>query len=166
VVRCFLFKNPNNVIARENTTLSTPLNYAARYGHFDIIKQLIATAKELKREGTLGMTMEEFVNWKDVSWYRPLYLASCYGHTAYARLLLDNGACINCCSTLNGETPLVGAIRSGSVDCVRLLLERNASVGPFNKLGETPLSVAESQGNQEICALLREYVERSNKEEV
>ncbi|RYX82549.1 ankyrin repeat domain-containing protein [bacterium] len=41
-----------------------------------------------------------------------------------------------------GQTPLFGAVRTGKIDVVRLLLERGAEINTQNVYGETPLHIA------------------------
>ncbi|KAH6974379.1 ankyrin repeat-containing domain protein [Ilyonectria sp. MPI-CAGE-AT-0026] len=55
------------------------------------------------------------------------------------------------------ESALICAARQGQVEIVKLLLERGADVSRENSQGKTALSVAEAEGKNEICVILREH---------
>ena len=55
----------------------------------------------------------------------PLYIATCNGHEAVVRALIEAGADVNK-ATDNGGTPLVVAVKSGHETVVRALIEAGA----------------------------------------
>jgi len=69
-------------------------------------------------------------------------------------LLIKAGADVNTQKGEYGYTPLIMAIGSEKPGNVRVLLARGASVGLRDKLGETPLSIAKRQHEEEIIELL------------
>ncbi len=94
---------------------------------------------------------------------RPLTIASKYGSFALVKLLLDNGAevdgqrarCVGC------GTPLIWASHRNDLEMVRLLLERGARTDYVELLADqTARSIAVSNGNREIVALLDQYHSR------
>ncbi len=69
-------------------------------------------------------------------------------------LLLDSGADIDHISDLDGNTPLILAIREQNRILTKLLVSRGADVNLAGKSGEMPLAVAQQTGNPEIIRLL------------
>lgn len=74
--------------------------------------------------------------------------------TARARALLEQGADLNAKDTEHGETPLIVAVKSGSVDIVRLLLEAGAKVDARDDWGRTELFYA-PVSSETFAVLLR-----------
>ena len=72
-----------------------------------------------------------------------------------ARVLVDNGATIDCLDGL-GQTPLMHAARERKRDTLKLLLDRGAKPEIRDKSGWTPLQWAASKGYTEIVKLLVE----------
>jgi len=84
---------------------------------------------------------------------QPLMLAAGNGSAAIARLLLDAGA--DAGASLNGETALMVASRSGNVDLVALLADRGANVNAVESWrGQTALMWAASEGHVDVVRLL------------
>ncbi|KAK2790832.1 hypothetical protein FQN53_008656 [Emmonsiellopsis sp. PD_33] len=83
----------------------------------------------------------------------PLSQASCLGHEAITRLLLDRGAEIDHRDTHN-QSPLSHASFRGHESTVRLLLDRGAEVDTLDFCGCTPLIHALTGGHEAIALLL------------
>ncbi|MGE3807480.1 MAG: suppressor of fused domain protein [Gemmataceae bacterium] len=85
--------------------------------------------------------------------------AARYGCVNVARWLLDHGAKIRPSTQEGGGGTLIGAVNSGSLELVQLLLERGADVN--GSYGENPrmnaLSHAIAYGHKEIADLLCAY---------
>ncbi|MGH8611542.1 MAG: ankyrin repeat domain-containing protein [Gammaproteobacteria bacterium] len=87
----------------------------------------------------------------------PLHLWTLRGaDVAAVELLLVHGAEINSRATMQGWTPLHGAVSSGRVDLVEVLLQRGADVGAKDSAGRTPLQVAKQANRSDIADLLRQ----------
>uniref|UniRef100_A0AAR5PJQ1 Ion transport domain-containing protein n=1 Tax=Dendroctonus ponderosae TaxID=77166 RepID=A0AAR5PJQ1_DENPD len=91
-------------------------------------------------------------------YYSPLHCAVLAKNPDTARLLLDNGARIN--SMTNGpgyETALSIAVKVNSVDCVKLLVARDALIFQEGKLGDlSPLFLAAEMGHAECLKVMLE----------
>ena len=86
----------------------------------------------------------------------PLHLWTLRGaDTTAVELLLAHGAVINSRATMQGWTPLHGAVSSGRMDLVEVLLQRGANVGAKDDAGRTPLQVAKQVNRFDIADLLR-----------
>ena len=84
-----------------------------------------------------------------------LMLASFFGRSDVAALLLDRGARIDL-RDKHDETALMWAARWGHVEVVRLLLARGAECNLQNVHGETALMWASSEGHEAAVSLLLE----------
>jgi len=71
-----------------------------------------------------------------------------------AMWLVKNGAALDATSTMNGETPLHGALRNGFRDMISEMVKRGAPVNAEAKNGHTPLSLAAKSGDTESLKLL------------
>jgi ankyrin repeat protein len=71
------------------------------------------------------------------------------------RLLIDNGADVNC-KDEDDLTPLQGASRWGYFEIYKLLIDHGVDVDCKNNKGWTPLHEASYKGNIDICKLLIE----------
>jgi hypothetical protein len=75
----------------------------------------------------------------------PLLQASCKGHVACMRWLIDNGADVNRADNDGKWTPLMCAAHYGFAEAARLLLENGASRELRNHLNNTALEIARAQ---------------------
>ena len=118
-----------------NKVCNDDLRSLCKEGNLKEIKRIVDTLgksalgfDERLRNGTL--------------WYTPLHEAAANGHEALLDYWLEFGFDVNC-RTPGGDTPLHVAAGNGRVDCVRVLLKRNAEVGAQNNIGKTPRQSAE-----------------------
>lgn len=72
-------------------------------------------------------------------------------------LLIDQGADVNARATVQGWTPLHGAVAVGRIDLVEFLLEKGADLTLTDNDGLTPLAVANKLGQADIAELLRRH---------
>jgi len=82
---------------------------------------------------------------------RALSLAVQQGHTSIARYLLEQGA------DPNLSDCLLDAVRQGSVEQVRLLLQYHAYTGLYDAQGKTLLDIAKANRHTEIIRLLEQH---------
>ncbi|KAL4959122.1 uncharacterized protein BDV14DRAFT_194052 [Aspergillus stella-maris] len=90
--------------------------------------------------------------------FTDLMLASYCGHSATAKLLLENGAEIDAKDVYYGQTPLSWAAENGHAAVIKLLLETgNVDVdSKDSQAGRTPLSWAAENGHVAVVKLLLE----------
>jgi hypothetical protein len=118
---------------------------AAEHGDINLVRDIL----QLCPNSVDNIGTRDDVQWR----WSPLMRAS---DLRVCTLLLDAGAKIEWCDEVEGATPLVMACLQGSVEKVRLLLERGANIG-FNSLTlGTPLDTAIGQARTEIVELLIE----------
>ena len=110
----------------------TPLHTAARGGHLEVIKFLIANGADVnaRRKDGESAVSEAVFN----------------GHIDAARFLIASGANINNVGA-EGHTPLHWAALHGNVDAATLLMERGAEVTIKDKDGRTPVQCAFVSGH-------------------
>lgn len=96
---CINLKNNNNESA---------LHFAARYGRYNSVRQLLDSEK-----GTF------IINESDGEGLTPLHIASQQGHTRVVQLFLNRGALLH--RDHNGRTPLHLAAASGYTQTIELL---------------------------------------------
>jgi ankyrin repeat protein len=131
------------LLARGARINAGALNVATRYGHRDVVKQLLANHADVG-EGYGGLT--------------PLYLAAQEGYSDVAELLLAHGARVGDRlrgfpppeladwyfgnENKEGWTPLHAAVAGGHKDVVQALLAHKADINARDAHGRTPLRVA------------------------
>lgn len=155
-----------------NLKSMTPLIFAIRHGHTELVEILIENKPDLTICVDLGRL--------------PLHIASMYGFASATKLLLDAGAQIDAvdddgrtalyfaclaghyqgvqmladagsdlgCDTHGDWSPLTMVIDDGFIKCAQILLEHEANTeveGPDNW---TPLRFAVSKGREDLCRLL------------
>ena len=113
----------------------------ARYGHTDIVEQLIDQHHAaVDHKNHIGNTA--------------LYLATENGHTHTVASLANRGADINV-ANIGGWTPILMASAQGDLATMSLLIEQGANVNVRNRWGQTALSEAQrSFRAQQAVALL------------
>ncbi len=90
----------------------TPLHIAAKGGHAEVVRLLVAAKADLSAATTTGA--------------RPLHFAAASGSPETVSLLLDHGADVNVREPQWGQTPLMFAAGAGRTDVVSVLLARGA----------------------------------------
>ena len=124
----------------------TALHWAARQNDLETVQMLIKAGANVNTVTRYGVT--------------PIYLASLNGNAAMIDTFLREGlrAGIDA-NTANpgGETALMTAARTGSLDAVRLLIDRGATVNAKEKeRGQTALMWAVLENHPEVARLLIE----------
>ena len=123
------------------------LNMAARLGKLDTLQRILATEKDNCR--SLSDALADGVRSGDLK---------------IVQTLIDAGASLNC--RTEWETPLIAAAGTGDLKIVRYLVEAGADPNMWIDCDRyvSPLSVAVSQGHQEVCDYLIPL--KANLEEV
>ncbi|BCS21467.1 uncharacterized protein APUU_21899S [Aspergillus puulaauensis] len=147
VVRILLESNAD--VNQESGRFGTALQAAASQRHEAVVQHLLDAGADVQREGGTPKT-----NLSERE--RRLGLASI--HTLFERqpLRWQNG--------LFG-TSLQAAANAGSVEIVRLLLDRGADIGVTDVYGQTPLHHAACQGHEAVVALLLQRGANPNSED-
>ncbi|XP_076087982.1 uncharacterized protein LOC143058366 [Mytilus galloprovincialis] len=137
---CKTIKDGNLEYLFKRNYYTTPLIESATTGYFDIVEFLIVNVKC-------------DVNKTDERGNAPIHKASKRGHTAVAKLLLENNADVNQCN-IDKQSPLYVACKGGYKDTVELLLQNNADVNQCEVCGESPLYVPYEGGHKDTVELL------------
>jgi ankyrin repeat protein len=129
----------------------SPLYMAVMFGHSEIIKLIIATGEA-----------KALIPAKNGN--SPFLLALKNDNLEILKLLLTEKT-VNCLTNFceSNSSSLAIAITQGHVEKVKLLLENNANVEPFNHKSYWPLYEAVSKHNKEIVELLLRYKADANK---
>ncbi len=140
-VKALVKKSPELVFSRDDMG-STPLHYAAQYGHKDVAELLLANKADVNAKDNYGQT--------------PLHYAAQYGHKDVAELLLANKADVNA-KAKKGVTPLHLAAQQGYRELAELLLANKADVNAKTSYGWTPFYVAAQNGHKEVATFLSQH---------
>ena len=139
-VKFYFDENPTN-INKHNEAFSnwTPLHYASKNGHLNIVKFLIATGAEIDTLSTNNVT--------------PLLHACNQGHYSVINFLLNNGANINH-QNIHKSTSLHYAVDGKHLKIVKLLIQRGANKLLKDDLIGTPLESAKIKNYTAIVKYL------------
>jgi ankyrin repeat protein len=154
----------------------TPLAYAARNGHVEVVRVLLEAGTNLERGSASGWTaLHEAARQKHLEVCRllldwganvdplndsrdtPLHLAVRHGHLSVVNLLAESGAGLGL-KNVNGHTALHDAARSGNLSVVKLLVERGADVRLKNDKGQTASDVARWEEKIEVAEWLEKVL--------
>ena len=127
--RVCLIEHGSEVETRTNT-VATPLYWAVRKGHVEVVLFLIEQHADVNACCTDGE--------------RCLLAAAFNGHTAVVHALVSAGADVNL--QRNDGSSLSVASQEEHIDCVKLLIQRGAEVDTCNNIGATPLYCAARKG--------------------
>ncbi|KAL8558722.1 hypothetical protein ACOMHN_036389 [Nucella lapillus] len=174
IVKYFISKG--SVVDRLGGDLnSTPLHWATRQGHLNMVVLLMVYGAD--------------PSVRDGEGYSCIHLAAQFGHTAIVayliakgqdvdlpdktgmtaliwaayrvfgydpvRLLLTFGASVNKADKFHGNTALHWACQTGNHVCVKMLLEAGANLDLVNSKGQSALDIAISTQNTELARRLR-----------
>ncbi|KAH9143873.1 hypothetical protein AeRB84_012154 [Aphanomyces euteiches] len=135
-VRALLTRS--NVNSKDSFT-RTPLFHASKFGHLDIVRELLDHGAAIDTADKDGWT--------------PLVVASYNNQLSVVKFLLDSGAPIDKVDK-DGKAALIFAAEMGHLDIVNELLARGASINMGNKDNWTPLIMASFQGFTNIAKAL------------
>ncbi|KAM5378077.1 hypothetical protein ACJZ2D_004535 [Fusarium nematophilum] len=155
---------------RERDRPSTPLGWAVRLGHEEIVKRLLGTGRvkvdermlfDAARVGSPGVvralleTRQVKIDSRDLFKRTLLSWAAQYGHEGLTKYLLAKGGFEIDARDAAGRTPLTYAARSGEDQVLGILLATGKFDADVNdNLSRTPLSCAAEQGHETCVRLL------------
>lgn len=126
---------------RRDRLQRSPLGAAARGGHLEVARLLLARGAEVDLTPRGDAT--------------PLIIAARHGHPGTARLLLEHGADPNRVVPGDGS-PLIAAAAGGEEEIARMLLAAGADPNTWVEGDESPLFHAVNGGDREMVRLLLE----------
>ncbi|MHC4890873.1 MAG: ankyrin repeat domain-containing protein, partial [Planctomycetota bacterium] len=116
---------------------------AAAQGNIEAIKQHVAAGTDLNaKEPSMGST--------------PLIVATVFGQTEAAGLLIEKGANVNVKNN-DGTTALLTAAFFCHTETVNLLLKKGAKVNAINNNGQTPLDTVAGEWNEEMEGIYKYF---------
>jgi ankyrin repeat protein len=131
-----LVKCTNDTCADNDKHRSTPLIYASKKGHVDVVRVLLEGGAILDKADSIRSTA--------------LHYAASYGHLDVCTLLLDRNATVDPVNWWK-DTPLHCAARNGHLSVVMLLVEKGADVRLKNEDAQTARDVASILGNKAVA---------------
>jgi ankyrin repeat protein len=117
----------------------TPLHWACRGVHIDVVKYLIGRGADVNVRDNAGIT--------------PLHSVASRGHVEAVRILIEKRARLEAV-TSGGATPLHLAAANGHMEIAALLAEKGAPLHVRDDKDDTPLHSAASANHWEIVELL------------
>ena len=118
----------------------TALHYSCRYGHVDIVRTLVKHKANVNAKTGSGDT--------------PLTLAARHKHDNVIHALLSDSQCLVDAKGQDGYTALHYSCRYDHVDIVRTLVKHKANVNARTDSGDTPLTLAASEGHNNVVHVL------------
>ncbi len=141
-VKAIIEREPGLIGAKDETG-RTPLHWACRGVHVDVVKYLVERGAD--------------VNAQDRSSITPLHSVASRGHLEAARVLVGAGAGLEA-RTAAGATPLHMAAAQGRPDAAAFLFERGARLNVQDGNEDTPLLAAAWEGKWEVVDRLTEMM--------
>ena len=109
---------------------------AAKDGNVKAVRRFLSAGAKVDARGNSGVT--------------PLFVASLFGQTDTAKLLLANGADIKAAKGGDGSTALHAAAFFCYTQIVKLLLDKGAEINATNQRSETPLDAVAAPWSEEL----------------
>jgi cytohesin len=171
-----LLKNHPDLVSSKDKDGWTPLEFAAMFGHKDMVELLLAKGADVNSKDTacgrtplhyarnesvaeLLLTNKAEVDARGKGGETPLFMVVLFGHKDVVESLLAHGADVNA-KINNGETPLYGVQNKETAE---LLLAHGAGVNVKDNIGETPLHKAWNTAITELLLTNHADVNAKNK---
>ena len=138
------FDDLKEATSKDDSNGTTPIHYAAEFGHLTICLLMIKKMKEKCPKTKMGCT--------------PLHTAAYYGHLEVCRLMMEFSRDNNPKDSDLGRTPLHWAAKNGHLDVCRLIIDNIKDKNPKTLNGVTPLHLAARYGHVSICQLILENI--------
>ena len=120
-----------------DSSLKTPLMYAAENNHISLVKYLLKINADIKARADDGMTV--------------LHYAAKAGHNDILKCLLDTGEVDVDIQDDGGWTPIIWASEHKLISTVKFLLDQGAQATLKDKEENTSLHWAAYSGSVDIC---------------
>jgi|688.fasta_scaffold181835_3 ankyrin repeat protein len=131
-----LLASPKIDVNLTNAHNETPLMYAALVGDLPRTQQILSKGAKVNQPG-----------------WSALHYAAIKGHSKIVSLLISKGASVNEHS-LDGDTPLILAVRSGDTDTVQALIKAGADPLLSNFKAQNAIETAQSEGRRSLATAL------------
>lgn len=153
----------------------TPLHWAARGVHYDILKYLVEKGADVNAKDNNSVTpllsvtsrahLEAVkllinsgadINISNNEGSYPIHMAAHYGFKDAIELFLVKGISIEILDNYKRTPLLIAAREKGDLETIKLLLIRGANIDPVDTFGDTPLSLAAWRGYSDVVDYLIE----------
>lgn len=142
-----------------NEAGETPLHYAAKYGHLDIVKFLVESGTEID---TLQRSLQTHPSRLD---YTPLFVATEFGKLDVLQYLISKGADPDH-RDASGVSPLYRAAQLPNAKAVEILLQRNVSLDVRSRTNPEEATLAHVARGELLAELLKKGAPVRNVEEL
>ena len=136
-----LLASPKIDVNLPNAYNETPLMYTALVGDLPRTQQVLSKGAKVNQPG-----------------WSALHYAAIKGHSKIVSLLISKGASVNEHS-LDGDTPLILAVRSGNADTVQALIKAGADPLLSNFKAQNAIETAQSEGRRSLATALEKIAE-------
>jgi ankyrin repeat protein len=136
-----LLASPKIDVNLPNAYNETPLMYTALVGDLPRTQQVLSKGAKVNQPG-----------------WSALHYAAIKGHSKIVSLLISKGASVNEHS-LDGDTPLILAVRSGDADTVQALIKAGADPLLSNFKAQNAIETARSEGRRSLATALEKVAE-------
>ena len=135
-----LLAAPKINVNTANQYNETPLMYVALIGDLPRVKILLSKGAQVNKEG-----------------WTPLHYAAVKARAEVAKVLLEKGALPNEL-TPEGDTALILAVRTDSIETVQVLINGGADPSLSNLKAQDAIDVARSRGKEDLAKALEKIV--------
>ncbi|WGJ61848.1 ankyrin repeat domain-containing protein [Wolbachia endosymbiont of Frankliniella intonsa] len=129
-------------IDAQGNDANTPLHWAAKYDHLNVVEKLIEKGTEIDAKDNKDNT--------------PLHWAAKYDHLNVVEKLIEKGAKIDAKDNYSGNTPLHLSAEYCYLSIVEKLIEKGAKIDAKNNDDNTPLHLAKRNGYLNVVRKLSE----------
>ncbi|XP_063438288.1 uncharacterized protein LOC134719215 [Mytilus trossulus] len=153
-------KNGANLECRTDGYVGlTPLMWAARYGHVEVMPYLVTHGSQIETPDTLGGQT-------------PLMLAALVGHLEVVTYLVTHGSQLDA-TDLDGRTALHHAAKYGNIDVTKCLIDQGCSPWVKSKQDKTPYDLVkigyyddeeEKRKKEEVMDFLKTVMSKTSPE--